>query len=274
MHQPILRQQSMAQMSLRYPILLVHGLALRDDLPLFRYWGRLPGFLRTLGNRVHLSRHDAWASVEENAHFIKQRIEEILQKENCPRINIIAHSKGGIESRRSAHLFGKNPPISSIVTIASPHRGAALADWLLRFRGSRHEKVHNLVNLFSRLIGDRNPNSLMALNQLTSRSMEAFNQRTQDLAGIHYLSVASRLRRPVLDPLVLVSHRILWELEGENDGVVGTENCRWGDSFTLWGQEKGLSHIDVCDMSGFKRRGFDIRDAYSQLLGDLKSRGA
>ena len=50
---------------------------------------------------------------------------------------------------------------------------------------------------------------------------------------------------------------------------LGTENCRWGDSFQLWGEEKGLSHIDVCDMSGFKRRGFDILGAYAKLLGSL-----
>jgi len=258
---------------LRYPVLLVHGLGLRDDLPLLRYWGRLPGYLRGLGVRIHLCRHDAWASVENNAVSLKNRIEEILQVEETDKINIMAHSKGGIESRLAAHLFSNRPPIASIVTIATPHRGAALADWVLRFKPVKNERLHQALTLFSRLIGDRSPDSLMALSQLTTEYMAGFNIQYKDHPDIYYCSIASRMYRPVLDPLFIVSHRILAELEGENDGVVGTENCRWGESFSLWGEEKGLSHIDVCDMSGFKRRGFDILEAYRKLIQALRGQG-
>ncbi len=261
------------RLSTHYPILLVHGLALRDDLPLLRYWGRIPGFLRGQGVRIHLSRHDAWASVDQNATALRKRIEEILHSEECEKINIIAHSKGGIESRRAAHLFAGDPPIASITTIASPHRGAALADWLLNFKPTHHETLHQAVNRLGRLFGDRLPDSLMALNQLTTGFMTGFNQRFPDHPAVHYQSIASRMQRPVLDPLFLVSHRILTELEGENDGVVGTEKCHWGHPFMIWGEKKGLSHIDVCDMSGFRRRGFDILGAYGELLLSLRTQG-
>lgn len=257
----------------RYPVLLVHGLSLRDDLPLLRYWGRLPGYLRSQGVKVHLSRHDAWASVPENALALKKRIEELQRSEDCAKVNLIAHSKGGIESRLAVHLFDGAPPVASVSTIATPHRGAALADWLLKFKPAKNEKLHQALNLFGRLIGDRSPDSLMALSQLTGEFMSEFNRLTPDHPDVYYQSVASRLHKPVFDPLFIVSHRLLMELEGDNDGVVGTENCRWGDSFQLWGEEKGLSHIDVCDMSGFKRRGFDILRAYAKLLGSLGKRG-
>jgi len=256
---------------MRYPVLLVHGFALRDDLPLLRYWGRLPGYLRGLGVNLHLCRHDAWASVEENAWALKSRIEELQRSQHCEKINLIAHSKGGIESRRVVHLFSGDPPISSITTIATPHRGASLADWILKFKPAQYEKVHQAINLFGRLIGDKTPNSLMALSQLTTKFMTDFNNNNPNHPAVYYQSVASHLHTPVFDPLFLVSHRILMDLEGENDGVVGTQNCRWGTPFMIWGNHKGLSHIDVCDMSGFKRRGFDILDSFRQLLLSLKA---
>ena len=267
------KASSPSRQSTRFPLLLVHGLGLRDDLPLLRYWGRLPGYLRGLGVRVHLSRHDAWASVERNADFLKKRIEEVLDSEKTDKVNIVAHSKGGIESRMAVHLFPGRPPVASVTTIATPHRGAALADWVLGFKPVQNEKVHQALNLFGRLIGDRSPDSLMDLSQFTGEFMSTFNRLTPNHRDVYYQSVASRLYKPVFDPLFIVSHRLLMELEGDNDGVVGTENCRWGDSFVLWGREKGLSHIDLCDMSGFKRRGFDILEAYRKLIQALGKQG-
>jgi triacylglycerol lipase len=79
-------------------------------------------YLRSLGVHVYLSHQDAWAAVEENAGVLQTRIKEILRLENAEKINLIGHSKGGIECCLAAHLFAGEPPIASIITIGTPLR--------------------------------------------------------------------------------------------------------------------------------------------------------
>ena len=50
--------------STRYPILLLHGLAFRDDM-VVSSWGRVPAYLRRGGAQVHLGELQAWASYED-----------------------------------------------------------------------------------------------------------------------------------------------------------------------------------------------------------------
>ena len=82
----------------RYPILLIHGLNCRDDW-VFPYWGRVADILRARGAAVFLSGQDAWGSVPGNARALLRRAEDILAETGAEKLNLIAHSKGGLEAR-------------------------------------------------------------------------------------------------------------------------------------------------------------------------------
>ncbi len=61
-----------------------------------------------------------------------RRIKEILEETGSDKVNIIAHSKGGLDSRYAISCLGAAPYVASLTTINTPHRGCEFADWLLK----------------------------------------------------------------------------------------------------------------------------------------------
>ena len=119
----------------RYPLLLVHGLNCRDDW-IFSYWGRMADILREHGAAVFLSGQDAWGSVPGNARALLSRGEAILAETGSEKLNLIAHSKGGLEARYLVSTLGFAPKAASLTTICTPHHGSkAAAEWLAEETG-------------------------------------------------------------------------------------------------------------------------------------------
>lgn len=82
----------------KYPVMLVHGMGFRDR-KFFCYWGRIPQTLETQGTQVYFGRQDSNGALEDNAKHLAGRIDEILAETGAEKVNIIAHSKGGLECR-------------------------------------------------------------------------------------------------------------------------------------------------------------------------------
>ena len=89
----------------RYPIVLIHGTGFRD-LKWPVYWGRIPKALERRGAKIYYGLQDCWASTETNAREIVRRIDEIRQETGAEKVNLIAHSKGGLEARMAASSLG------------------------------------------------------------------------------------------------------------------------------------------------------------------------
>ncbi len=82
----------------RYPIFLVHGMGIRD----FKHinsWGRIPSVLRNRRFTVFQGNQDANGTIEDNAAALKETILNTIANTNCEKVNIIAHSKGGLDAR-------------------------------------------------------------------------------------------------------------------------------------------------------------------------------
>ena len=143
----------------RYPIVLVHGAGFRDlRWPL--YWGRIPSALTACGAQVFYGLQDAWGSAETNAAALAARIARITEEADCARVNIIAHSKGGIDARLAACQFGCADRIASITTVATPHRGSQTLDRLYSGASSVFSLAALAVDNWIRLVGDRKPDFL------------------------------------------------------------------------------------------------------------------
>ena len=82
----------------KYPLLLVHGVFFRD-FDHFNYWGRIPAELEKNGATIYYGEHNSAAAVNDSALELEKRIKEIVQQTGCGKVNIIAHSKGGLDSR-------------------------------------------------------------------------------------------------------------------------------------------------------------------------------
>ena len=76
------------------------------DFDHFNYWGRIPAELEKNGATIYYGEHNSAAAVNDSALELEKRIKEIVQQTGCGKVNIIAHSKGGLDSRTAIPLQG------------------------------------------------------------------------------------------------------------------------------------------------------------------------
>ena len=87
---------------------MVHGVFFRDFRNL-NYWGRIPAALEANGATIFYGTHQSAASVADSGREIADRIQQILKETGCGKVNIIAHSKGGLDSRYAISKLGMAP---------------------------------------------------------------------------------------------------------------------------------------------------------------------
>ena len=265
----------------KYPVLMIHGVGFRDlKWPL--YWGRIPEALEETGTVLFYGNQDCWARIEDNAKTLKARIRQILDETGSDKVNIIAHSKGGLEARMAASSLGMGAYIASITTIGTPHRGSKTIDELLKAPNSLFNIASFAVDNWIGLIGDTKPNFYAVCRDFSTAYAETFNRENPDVPGIFYQSFAGVMKTPLSDINLSTANVIVKIIEGENDGLVSVESAKWGESFTLLTgrTNRGISHYDEID---FRRSPLsskcsgdgiaDICDVYKAIVYDLAARG-
>ncbi len=160
--------------STKYPLLLVHGVGFRD-FHYFNYWGRIPRALKKNGARVFYGHQEAWGTVEENAGILREKIFEILRENGEEKVNIIAHSKGGLDSRYLISGLHMAPYVASLTTICTPHRGSMLADLLMKLPDFLYRGICGLMDRYFGMLGDRAPNAYVASRQLSFNEAAGFS---------------------------------------------------------------------------------------------------
>ena len=260
----------------RYPILMVHGVFFRD-YRYINYWGRIPRELRRNGAEVYYGCQQSAAAVEDSGKELAARIQEIVEETGCEKVNIIAHSKGGLDSRAAIAHQGMGPYVATLTTINTPHRGCIFAEYLLgKVPQAVRQKIADTYNATLRRLGDKNPDFLAAVTDLTASACEKRNSLTPDAPGVVYESVMSYCRRAGHGKFPLnMTHPIVRHFDGKNDGLVSVDSAKWGSRFTLLEPcgKRGISHGDVVDLNRENIPGFDVREFYVKLVADLKRRG-
>lgn len=266
----------------KYPILLVHGLTSRDGEN-GNSWGRIPQALEERGAKLFFGGTDAVGSVEGNAAMLKARVNQILVETGSEKVNIVAHSKGGLEARYMISSLGMAGQVASLTTICTPHHGSQaigplidkLPAWALR-------GVSSAVNAFYRLQGDENPDFYAAALYFVPSAMETFNEQNPDAPGVYYQSYAAAMRGPLSDPHLALPFLLIQRAEGENDGLVSVESAKWTNfqGVMRGATARGVSHADAADYHKMnftcKESGdgiADIRLFYVDLAASLKAKG-
>lgn len=124
----------------KYPILMVHGVFFRD-FKYLNYWGRIPEALEENGAKIFYGNHQSAASVESCGKELAERIKKIRETTGCEKVNIIAHSKGGLDARYAIAKEGMAPYVATLTTINTPHRGCEFADYLLSKISRKKQEV-------------------------------------------------------------------------------------------------------------------------------------
>lgn len=260
----------------KYPILMVHGVFFRD-YRYVNYWGRIPRELQRNGATVYYGGQQSAAAVEDSGKELAARIREIVDETGCGKVNIIAHSKGGLDSRAAITHQGMGPYVATLTTINTPHRGCIFAEYLLsKVPEAARRRIADTYNATLRHLGDENPDFLAAVTDLTASACEKRNAVTPDDPGVVYESVMSYCRRARHGKFPLnMTYPIVRHFDGRNDGLVAVDSAQWGSRFTLLEPtgKRGISHGDVVDLNRENIPGFDVREFYVGLVADLKRRG-
>ena len=264
----------------KYPLVLIHGAGFRD-LKWPVYWGRIPSALEAQGAKIYYGLQDCWASIETNAQAIAERIDEILADSACEKVNIIAHSKGGLDARMAASSCGCGSKIASITTIATPHHGSKTIDKLFAIPRPFWNAAAFAVDNWIRIVGDKKPDFLKLCQDFTTERMQAFNDNNPDVPGIFYQSFACVMGHPFSDINLSTANAVVKHFEGDNDGMVSVSSASWGENFTILRSNsfRGISHLDAIDLRRHRltsKEGAgisDICDFYVALAKDLKNRG-
>ncbi len=265
----------------KYPVLLLHGVFFRD-FRYFNYWGRIPAELEKNGAQIFYGNHQSADRVEESGKEIAARIREIMEQTGCEKVNIIAHSKGGLDARYAIAKLGMDSFVASLTTINTPHRGCEFADYLLRNIGPKQQQmVANAYNAALQKLGDTSPDFLGSVRDLQAdacrkRNEELFEAEKRISSTVYVQSVGSCLKKPSGGRFPLnLTNRFVHYFDGANDGLVGRKSFEWGHHF-IWlfaDGMRGISHGDMIDLNRENFKGFDVREFYVQLVSDLRKRG-
>ena len=260
----------------KYPILLVHGVFFRDNRHL-NYWGRIPGELERNGATIYYGKHQSAASIEESAWEMKRRILEIVRETGCGKVNIIAHSKGGLDCRYAIGYLGVGEYVASLTTINTPHRGCLFADYLLtKIPRWIQNEVARAYNRTLKKLGDPAPSFLAAVYDLRAENCIRLDRELGVPEGIFCQSVGSRLNHASHGKFPMnFSFHLARYFDGPNDGIVSDRSFRWGEEYYLLGSpgRRGVSHCDMIDLNRENIEGFDVREFYVWLVNGLKKKG-
>ncbi len=260
----------------QYPLLMVHGVFFRD-FKYLNYWGRIPKELTANGAKVFYGNQQSAASAEDCGRELAERIRQICLETGAEKVNIIAHSKGGLDSRFAISRFGAANAVASLTTVNTPHHGCLFADYLLSKLPKRvsHAISKRYNNTLVKL-GDQNPDFLAAVEDLTAAACKQFNETVKDVPGVFYQSIGSKLNKSWGGRLPMtLSYPLVHHFDGPNDGLVSTDSFVWGESrpiLTAKGR-RGISHGDMIDLFRENIPEFDVREFYVDLVHDLKKRG-
>lgn len=257
----------------RYPVLMVHGVFFRDTR-YFNYWGRIPKELKKNGADIFYGSQQSALTVKDSAQELKDRILAIIKENNCDKVNIIAHSKGGLDARYAISCLGMGKYVASLTTINTPHRGCSYADFLLsRLPGSFVRFVSKSYNNALIKLGEESPDFYGAVSDLTAKNCAAINEAAEDCPGVVYQSITSKLKswRGAMFPLNIF-YLLAKRFEGDNDGLVSVESAKWGRFIGVIEpkQRQGISHGDVIDLNRKNINDFDVCELYVNILKELK----
>ncbi|MDO8136539.1 MAG: hypothetical protein Q6354_02770 [Candidatus Brocadiales bacterium] len=242
-----------------YPIVLAPGL-FGFDYKIVSYFLGVARYMRSMGCQVK-ALNTEMARVERRAELLKVQILDYLRATRAKKVNIIAHSKGGLDARYMISCLGMEDKVASLSTIATPHHGTSIADW-----GTR--RLTLVAQLLKGLLG-MDPQTFF---DLTTESCMRFNKRAKNAKEVRYFTYSGAKEKSRITPLLWPSFDFIQKEEGANDGLVSVDSARWGEPGVKYMGNFSADHLNLvgwrldlellCD--------FDTREFYRGIVENLK----
>ena len=254
----------------KYPIILVHGIALRE-MKIIRAFGKIEYTLKEAGYDVYTAGTDGFGTIESNAEQLKEIILGVLESTRAEKVNIIAHSKGGLDSKYMITKLDMADQVASLTTLCTPHRGSAIATHLWSLPTWIKRVLTFFINSFYKLIGDKNPDSMKVCEQLKKADGDATEESFSD--KVYCQSYSTKLKSGKDCVLMAVPLTIYNYTEGiENDGMVSEESARF-ENYRGECLDDSVSHTQIVDFLAKRKNRRRILEFYVGLAKELGEMG-
>jgi triacylglycerol lipase len=168
----------------RHPIVLAHGMAGFDHLfGVVDYFYGIASTMRAAGAEVYVTHVSSFNQTELRGEELLQQVEYIIAATGAEKVNLIGHSHGGLDVRYVAAM--RPDLVASVTTVATPHGGAEIADYLsahVTSSGFGQDVIgffgDALGTVLQLLTGHDSPEDAIAgLDSLTTAGLADFNAR-------------------------------------------------------------------------------------------------
>ena len=283
-----------------YPFVFAHGFFGFEKFAgadFLTYYYKVKERLAQDGELIDTPSVDPFNDSDVRGAQLIARIETFLAATGASKVNIIAHSQGGLDARVVAH--DRPDLVASVVTVATPHQGTPVADVAMKLLGDPNAAkiIDDLGKLLGAPLYDQIGNETSVTKPLKLFSTEgiaAFNAKYPDAPGVFYASIAGRSsyhafdndcagdlslqfmtqwnkKTDPVDPLLGATSLLLGS--SANDGLVGDASAHWGE---FWGCVPA-DHLDEIgqlfgDGPGFGND-WDHLKFYSLLVKYVRERG-
>lgn len=253
-----------------WPIVFVHGIAGFRNIGPINYWMDVPDLLRAQGFEVYVAADRPFATVAERAAQAKAQI-TARYPDSRVKVNVIAHSMGGLDLRYMITHLGMGDRIASATTIGTPHRGTSCADVI----GIVPAPVQDAINAVFMLVGW---DMKGAIHDLTTHYVQnVFNPATPDDPRVKYYSWAgvgdpmgTQTGHSMIIPIFWPTWSLVDNLEGENDGLISVKSARWGQFCGTFPAD----HLnEIGQPLGVTLKAFDYRAFYQKWADELEHAG-
>ncbi|MBN1770635.1 MAG: triacylglycerol lipase [Deltaproteobacteria bacterium] len=228
----------------RFPLVLVHGFGGWDSiLGGLEYYYGVADELAGRGYDVYTTVTDAVNDTPTRARQLAEQLDAILEATGARKLNLVAHSQGGLDGRYLIGTLGWGDRVGALVMISTPNRGTPVADALVGDLPVGATLLAALFDAWGAILGGSEADTRAAFEQITTERIAGeFNPAHPDDPRVAYWSFAGLScglldfscqagnEGETVDPLLAVSYELLQE-DGPNDGLVPVASAEWGVFF-------------------------------------------
>ncbi len=258
----------------KYPVFLCHGFGaigslvkpspLHDPCMLMREHGTVA----VAPNVV------PYAPIEIRAKNWVRLINTFCDTYRFEKVNVVAHSMGGLDMRHALSHLGIANKVASLTTVATPHHGTFLADLILKTPEIITEKLSDIVDWFGDSVYPREKSEVLSSVEQLCRGyiQNEFNINTPNLEGFPYFSYSAAVGKGTaysLNPVFLFQNVQIYGQEGVNDSFVSVESAKWGEHLGTI----PLSHMNQINVQVSKENKPRYYEFWTGVIKGLKNGG-
>ncbi|MDE7168266.1 MAG: hypothetical protein K2O28_05390 [Clostridia bacterium] len=252
-------------MPTKYPILLVHGIVLKES-KIFKAFGKIDKKLKAEGYCVYVSNQDGFGTIENNAEQLKIQIEDILKKENSAKINLIAHSKGGLDCKYLISELHMQDKVASLTTLCTPHKGSPMASKIMSLPKFMLKFIAFWINFWYHIFGDKHPDSFTVCKQLQQHDEETAFPFSDKIFCQSFSTTMKKAKDDFVMGIPLIFSRHFDKVE--TDGLVPVNSAVF-ENYRGNCIEGSVSHSQIVDFMTPKSKKEKIYSFYLEICKEL-----